>query len=121
LTPQCFDWNSAQHLYFANTFLPNRDSLLANNFTSIQGLNVFFNLYDLTDLDQGIPNQGTPTNPPCSCNSESWFGGCQILGNVCDESTCSIGRGCGFFGVFQCDGMCDDVPTPTSNSDYIYP
>jgi hypothetical protein len=122
LTPQCFDWNSAQHLYFANTFLPNRDSLLANNFTSIQGLNVFFNLYDLTDLDQGIPNQGTNNNPPCSCNLGGFFGGCQILGNVCDEQSCgSTHFGCGFMGFYSCTGLCDDVPTPTSNSNYLYP
>ena len=121
LSVNVFDWNSNDHINFTTNYLETKRSDLENYFSNQQGLNAFYHLYDISDLND-IPSAPIGGNgfPNCDCDLRSYFGACQVLGNYCDEMTCNnYFRGCGFLSIWRCNGMCDDVPQPSgSNNPY---
>jgi hypothetical protein len=120
LTPDCFDWGSPKNQQFQEVFLPSLSVELESEFSDIQGLNVFYLLHDIDDINNS-PFAAIPDDEPsgledCDCDYDSFFGGCQVLGNSCDEAECgSSNRGCGFMGIWKCDGSCDDAPQPAGD------
>jgi hypothetical protein len=123
ISPNTFTWGSVEHNQFTQTYLPANIISLGQEFTNQAGLNVFYHLYDLDYLDDPDPIQdgGGSTQEDCGCGQSSAFGACQVLGNSCAGESCGeSSHGCGFGGMFDCDGLCDDVPEPSSTATQLY-
>lgn len=112
MSVDAYVWGSKEHLDFTNFYLPSILSNLKQEFTNQEGLNIFYNLYDLDNLND-IVVVGSEGESDCGCNKGSTFGGCQFGGDNCLKSNCAgATHGCGFGWFFKCDGLCDDIPSP---------
>ncbi len=111
---------------FKNTFLANW-LITAKTVFPIQEGTLIFGYpddFDPNNLNGGIVAGGSGGgggSNDCDCDQSSAFGACQLLNSECKNQSCSgSAHGCGFMGLYSCNGVCAEVEPSTSNPQSVF-
>ncbi|MFT4523173.1 MAG: hypothetical protein ACI8ZN_002125 [Bacteroidia bacterium] len=121
MSESTFEWEGEDYNYFTKTYLPVWYNNYSSHFSQQEGTSIFYNLIDFDPWLNDIANKSGET-PKCNCDQSSFLGSCQFSGSICSEYDCGKNSwGCGFIGLFNCNGMCEkDMIDPNPRLKDIY-